>query len=79
VNPGEAARRLGVSRQVKDYLDELDRSKEGRPDQVKEGLETFVELWRRAIERGVVSETDTVDEALRKLDAEGGLYKAAEG
>ena len=62
---------------VKEYLSELERSKEDRTEQVKEGLEMYVDLWKKAIERGVVGEGDKVDEALVKIDRAGGLYKAA--
>lgn len=64
-------------RDVRSYLEELERSKEGRTDQVKEGLDIYVGLWRKAIERGVVAETDGVDGALAKIEHEGGLYSAA--
>ena len=67
------------SKRVGEYLDELERTKGGRGPQVKEGLEAYVELWKRAIQKGVVSEEDGVDEALKKLDEAGGLYKATEG
>lgn len=62
---------------VREYIQELDRSKEGRNDQVREGLEAYIALWRRALERKVVSESDSVDAALSKIEASGGLYKAA--
>ena len=66
------------SKSVSDYLRELEETKDGREPQVKEGLEIYIELWRKAIERGVVSEGDQVDEALTKIEDKGGLYKAAE-
>ena len=62
---------------VRSYLEELERTKDGRPAQVKEGLEIYIGLWERAIERGVVEETDGVDAALSKIEKEGGLYIAA--
>ena len=62
---------------VRTYLEELERSKEGRSEQVSAGLEIYVDLWRRAIQRGVISVEDGVDVALAKLDKEGGLYAAA--
>jgi hemerythrin-like domain-containing protein len=65
-------------RNVKEYLEELEKGKEDRPDQVREGLEIYVELWRKVVEKGIVSETETVEDALRRIDEEGGLYKAAE-
>jgi len=64
-------------RDVKGYLAELEKTKLERTDQVKEGLEIYIDLWRRAIQGGVVAESDSVDEALRKIDERGGLYKAA--
>jgi len=62
---------------VRTYLDELEHSKEGRSEQVSAGLEIYVDLWRKAIKRGVISGEDGVDVALAKLDKEGGLYAAA--
>jgi len=62
---------------VRTYIDELERTKENRPEQVKEGLEIYIDLWEKAIERGVVEETDGVDAALTKIEKEGGLYAAA--
>ena len=62
---------------VRTYIEELERTKEDRPEQVKEGLEIYIGLWEKAIERGVVEETDGVDAALAKIDEEGGLYAAA--
>lgn len=62
---------------VRSYIDELERTKDDRPEQVKEGLEIYIDLWEKAIERGVVEETDDVDSALAKIDKEGGLYAAA--
>ena len=62
---------------VRTYIDELERTKEGRPEQVKEGLEVYIDLWEKAIERGVVEETDGVDTALAKIEKKGGLYTAA--
>ena len=65
-------------RDVRSYLEELERNKEGKGDQVKEGIEIYVGLWKKAIARGVVSEADGVDAALAKIEEKGGLYKAAE-
>jgi len=62
---------------VRTYIDELQRTKEDRPEQVKEGLEIYINLWEKAIERGVVEEADGVDAALAKIENEGGLYAAA--
>ena len=62
---------------VRTYIGELERTKEHRPEQVREGLEIYIGLWEKAIERGVVEETDGVDAALEKIEKEGGLYAAA--
>lgn len=64
-------------RNVRDYLEELEKTKADRPEQVREGLDIYIDLWRRAIQGGVFEESDSVDEALRKIDSRGGLYKAA--
>lgn len=65
-------------RNVKDYLDELEKTKEGREQQVKEGLEIYIDLWKKVIEKGIIGGSDGVDDALVKLEKAGGLYKAAE-
>jgi len=64
-------------RDVRSYLDELEKTKGDRNEQVKEGLEMYIDLWRKAIERGVIGESDEVDSALVKIEQAGGLYKAA--
>ncbi len=65
-------------RNVEEYLRELERNKGEKPDQVKDALEAYVDLWRRAIEKGIVSQTDEITEALAKIEEKGGLYQAAE-
>ena len=67
----------GKAKDLRSYLFELGSTKEGRSEQVREGLEIYVDLWEKAIERGVVSETDAVDAALAKIEEKGGLYAAA--
>ncbi|MCL4356051.1 MAG: hypothetical protein JRM79_01780 [Nitrososphaerota archaeon] len=62
---------------VRDYLRQLERTKARKDGQVKEGLETFIGLWEKAIENRVVGETDSVEAALAKLEKAGGLYRAA--
>ncbi len=64
-------------RDVRSYLEELEKSREGRDEQVKAGLEIYIGLWKKALERGIVAENDGVDAALAKIEREGGLYKAA--
>jgi hypothetical protein len=65
------------ARNVGDYLRELEKTKGGRAEQIREGLEIYIGLWRKAVERGIVSESDGVDDALAKIEKKGGLYKAA--
>jgi hypothetical protein len=66
-------------RTVRGYIEELERTKEGRPEQVKEGLEVYLDLWKRAVANGVVTEGDDVETALEKIEVKGGLYASAEG
>ena len=66
------------SKNVGDYLVELEAGKEGRPELVKQGLEIYLELWRRVLENGVVEASDEVSVALEKIEAKGGLHTAAE-
>ena len=66
--------REGVS--VRDYLRQLERTKVGKDGQVKEGLETFIGLWEKAIENMVIGEADSIEVALAKLEKAGGLYRA---
>ena len=63
---------------VESYLKELKDSKKEKPQQIKDGIEIYIELWEKAIKRGIVSPDDDVESALQKIDASGGLYKAAE-
>lgn len=63
---------------VESYLKELRDSKKEKPQQVKDGIEIYIDLWEKAIKRGIVSPDDDVESALQKIDASGGLYKAAE-
>jgi hypothetical protein len=62
---------------VQDYLRELEQGMEERPEQVKAGLEIYIELWRKTMAKGIVAPLDDVESALEKIEAEGGLYKAA--
>ncbi|MDG7008160.1 MAG: hypothetical protein JRN06_07935 [Nitrososphaerota archaeon] len=65
------------TKDVRTYIEELEKTKEGRTEQVKEGLEIYISLWRKAMDRGVVAATDGVDDALAKIESAGGLYVAA--
>jgi hypothetical protein len=62
---------------VKEYLQQLKGTKKGKPPQVKDALDVYVELWESVIDNGTVSREDEVGEALAKLDKAGGLYKAS--
>lgn len=62
---------------LQEYIKELERSKKGKPDQVREALEIYLDLWKRAIENRVVGLSDPMEEALAKIEKRGGLYSAA--
>jgi hypothetical protein len=62
---------------VRAYVDELEKTKENRNEQVREGLEIYIDLWKKALERGVVADSDGIDVALAKIEERGGLYEAA--
>ncbi|MDA4114188.1 MAG: hypothetical protein OK474_09100 [Thaumarchaeota archaeon] len=66
------------SRVVSGYLKELRQTKKEKPDQIKEALEIYIQLWERVIEKGLIRPDDDIDEALKKIDANGGLYHAAD-
>ncbi|MDV3243687.1 MAG: hypothetical protein LYZ66_00765 [Nitrososphaerales archaeon] len=65
------------ARTLEQYLRELEKTKKGKPEQVEEALEIYLDLWKRAIKRGVVLPADEVGAALTKVEESGGLYKAA--
>ena len=67
-----------MPKRLSEYLNELEANKDSRPDQVKEGIETYIGLWQRAIEKGIVLPEDEIDAALAKVEEGGGLYKVAE-
>lgn len=68
-----------ASKTVKDYISELEGSSGEKPAEVRDALRIYVDLWKRAIEKGVVEPGDEIGEALAKIDQSGGLYQAAEG
>jgi len=70
---------LTKQKTVREYLSELQASKDEKPSQVKQGLEIYVELWQSALDKGVVEPEDEMDVALSKIEERGGLYEAAEG
>jgi hypothetical protein len=67
-----------VTKTVGDYIQELELTKEGRPDQVKEGLEMYLDLWKQVLKNGAISAEDDVETALEKIEKKGGLYAAAQ-
>jgi hypothetical protein len=66
------------SRLVSGYLKELRKTRKEKPDQVREALEIYVQLWESVIRKGIISPDDDIGEALKKIDAIGGLYQAAQ-
>lgn len=66
------------AKNVENYLKELKESKKEKPQQIKDAIEIYIDLWERAIKKGIVRTEDDVESALTKLDASGGLYKVAE-
>jgi hypothetical protein len=60
-----------------EYIKELEKTKKGKPTQVSDALEIYLDLWKRAVEKGIVKHTDGIEEALSKVEQSGGLYKAA--
>ena len=62
---------------VKEYLEQLRETRKGKPAQIKDALDIYLELWEKVIENGTVSAGDEVGLALTKIDSAGGLYEAA--
>ena len=62
---------------VREYVDQLKETRKGKPPQIRDALDIYVELWETVIKNGVVSADDEVSSALVKLDKAGGLYEAA--
>ncbi|MDA4115452.1 MAG: hypothetical protein OK442_02720 [Thaumarchaeota archaeon] len=63
---------------VRQYLDQLKDTKKGKPPQIRDALDIYLEMWDKVIKNGTVSEDDEVALALSKIDKAGGLYEAAE-
>lgn len=66
------------SKRLSEYLEDLNANKDSKPDQVREGVEIYVGLWHKAVEKGVVLLSDEIGVALAKVEGRGGLYRAAE-
>ncbi len=63
---------------VREYLEQLKETKRGKPPQIRDALDIYVEMWEKVIKKGAVSEEDEVGAALSKLDEVGGLRGVAE-
>jgi uncharacterized membrane protein len=63
---------------VREYLTQLKATRKGKPAQIKEALDVYIELWDKAVGNGTVTEGDEIVAALSKIDKAGGLYQAAE-
>ena len=61
---------------VREYLDQLKETRKGKPPQIRDALDIYVEMWDRVVKNGTVSEDDEVALALSKIDKAGGLYEA---
>jgi hypothetical protein len=70
---GKGAKDISLS----EYLRKLEEGAEERDDQVRDGIELYVGLWKKAVEAGAVSMEDRLDSALEKVERKGGLYEAA--
>jgi len=62
---------------VREYLDQLKETRKGKPQQIRDALDIYTEMWDKVIENGTVSEDDEVGVALSKIEKAGGLYEAA--
>jgi hypothetical protein len=62
---------------VREYLEQLKETRKGKPQQIRDALDIYTEMWDRVIKNGTVSEDDEVSVALSKIDRAGGLYEAA--
>ena len=63
---------------VEQYLKELRQNRKEKPAQVKEALDIYIDLWENAIKNRTIDPDESIDSALTKLDAKGGLYKAGD-
>lgn len=62
---------------VEQYLKELRQNKKEKPAEVRDALEIYIELWENAIRNKTIGPDEEIESALAKLEAKGGLYKAA--
>ena len=64
-------------RTLGEYLKELEKTRKGKPAQVSDALDIYLDLWKKAVGKGTVKLTDEVADALSKVEQGGGLYKVA--
>jgi hypothetical protein len=69
---------MAANKTVNEYLNELKQSKKNKPEQIKDALEIYIDLWDRTIQKGVVSLDDDIEVALSKIEREGGLYESGQ-
>jgi hypothetical protein len=69
---------MAANKTVNEYLNELKQSKKNKPEQIKDALEIYIDLWDRTIQKGVVSLDDDMEVALSKIEREGGLYESGQ-
>jgi hypothetical protein len=62
---------------VREYLEQLKETRKGKPPQIRDALDIYMEMWDKVIKNGTVSGEDDVALALSKIDKAGGLYEAA--
>jgi hypothetical protein len=62
---------------VREYLEQLRETKKGKPPQIRDALDIYIELWESVVKNGTVSDEDEVALALSKIEKAGGLYDAA--
>jgi hypothetical protein len=66
------------AKDVGEYLEALAKSREGKTQVVRDALDAYLELWAKALEKGIVAKSDSIEAALSKVDEAGGLYEAAQ-
>jgi hypothetical protein len=62
---------------VREYIEQLKETRKGKPPQIRDALDVYMEMWDKVIKNGTVSEDDEVALALAKIDKAGGLYEAS--
>lgn len=63
---------------VETYLKVMKERRDEKPEEIRDAINVYLDLWEKAIQNGVIGRGDEIGAALAKLDKKGGLYKAAE-